>query len=224
LVGNIPGGGQPWSTLGGQANVNLRSGRLEFEIRGLVLAGGNSIGTPDAINQVKGTIVCGPGSATQFVADTPLVSLSAQGNAEFEGNVGPFPTVCAPTNLAFLVRIAAGRWIANGAVSHPPERPLIGLREEPRWPPPGSFLSQSRLGTAETACRFLPAMANARHPPNEGRISHAYSRNRIDRSRNADRKLGARGRPNLFDIAALVQCDLSRECEVLGQRHKASAE
>jgi len=89
-VGNIPGGGQPWSTLGGQANVNLRSGRLEFEIRGLVLAGGNSIGTPDAINQVKGTIVCGPGSATQFVADTPLVSLSAQGNAEFEGNVGPF--------------------------------------------------------------------------------------------------------------------------------------
>jgi hypothetical protein len=120
LVGNIPGGGQPWSTLGGQANVNLRSGRLEFEIRGLVLAGGNSIGTPDAINQVKGTIVCGPGSATQFVADTPLVSLSAQGNAEFEGNVGPFPTVCAPTNLAFLVRIAAGRWIANGAVRSSP--------------------------------------------------------------------------------------------------------
>ena len=68
----------------------------------------------------KGTIVCGPGSATQFVADTPLVSLSAQGNAEFEGNVGPFPTVCAPTNLAFLVRIAAGRWIANGAVRSSP--------------------------------------------------------------------------------------------------------
>ena len=123
LVGNIPGGGQPWSTLGGQANVNLRSGRLEFEVRGLVLAGGNSIGTPDAINQVKGTIVCGPANPPTpplFLADTPLVTLSTQGDAEFEGNVGPFPTVCTPTNLAFLVRIAAGRWIANGAVRSSP--------------------------------------------------------------------------------------------------------
>jgi len=119
MVGNITGGGQPWITLGGEANVNLRSGRVEFEVRGLVLAGGNSIGTPDAINQVKGTIVCGPGTPTQFVADTPLVSLSAQGDAEFEGNVGPFPSVCTPANIAFLVRIAAGRWIANGAVRSP---------------------------------------------------------------------------------------------------------
>ena len=120
MVGNITGGGQPWSTLGGEANVNLRSGRVEFEVRGLVLAGGNSIGTPDAINQVKGTLVCGPGTPTQFVADTPLVSLSAQGDAEFEGNLSPFPTVCTPTNLAFLVRIPADRWIANGAVRSSP--------------------------------------------------------------------------------------------------------
>jgi len=116
VVGNITGGGQPWSILGGEANVNLRSGRVEFEVRGLVLAGGNSIGTPDGINQVKGTIVCGPANPPLFVADTPLVPLSAQGNAEFEGNLGPFPSVCTPANLAFLVRIAADRWIANGVV------------------------------------------------------------------------------------------------------------
>ena len=120
MVGNIQGGGQPWSTLGGEAHVNLGSGRVEFEVRGLVLAGGNSIGTPDAINQVKGTIVCGAGSPTQAVVDTPLVPLSAQGDAEFDGNVGHFPAVCAPNNLAFLVRIAAGRWIANGAVRSSP--------------------------------------------------------------------------------------------------------
>src|SRR5204863_9357336 len=53
MVGNIQGGGQPWSTLGGEANVNLGSGRVEFEVRGLVLAGGNAIGTPGAVNQVK---------------------------------------------------------------------------------------------------------------------------------------------------------------------------
>src|SRR5438874_8496806 len=58
VVGNITGGGQPWSTTGGEAKVNLRDGRIEFNVRGLVLAGGNTIGTPGAINQVKGTIIC----------------------------------------------------------------------------------------------------------------------------------------------------------------------
>lgn len=114
-VGNIGGGGQPWSTLGGQARVDLGSGNVEFEVRGLVLAGGNSIGTPDAITQVKGTLLCDAGGANVAV-DTPLVPLSAQGDAEFEGNVGPIPRVCTPSNTAFLVRIPAGRWIANGAV------------------------------------------------------------------------------------------------------------
>jgi len=55
----IGGGGQPWSTLGGEAHVNLGTGHVEFEVRGLVLAGGNRIGNPDGINQVKGTIACG---------------------------------------------------------------------------------------------------------------------------------------------------------------------
>src|SRR5262247_4080770 len=115
VVLTIPGGGQPWSTLGGEASVNLSTGRLEFEVRGLVLAGGNSIGTPDAITQVKGTLVCVTG-ATPVVMDTPLVTLSDRGDAEFEGALGPIPTTCTPTNVLFLVRIAADRWIANGAV------------------------------------------------------------------------------------------------------------
>jgi hypothetical protein len=119
IVGNIPGGGQPWSTLGGEASVNLRSGRIEFEVRGLVLAGGNAIGTRAAVNQVKGTVVCGAGTPTQMVIDTPLVPLSAQGDAEFEGSFGPLPSVCTPANVAFLVRVAADRWIANGTVRSP---------------------------------------------------------------------------------------------------------
>jgi hypothetical protein len=115
VVAGIPGGGQPWSTLGGQASVNLSTGRIEFEVRGLVLAGGNTIGTPDAITQVKGTLVCVTG-ATPTAIDTPLVPLSDRGDAEFEGVIGPVPTTCNPTNVLFLVRIAADRWIANGAV------------------------------------------------------------------------------------------------------------
>jgi hypothetical protein len=115
VVAGIPGGGQPWSTLGGEASVNLSNGRVEFEVRGLVLAGGDAIGSPGAVNQVKGTIVCVTG-VTPTVIDTPLVPLNVRGDAEFDGSVGPIPTTCTPTNIVFLVRIAANRWIANGAV------------------------------------------------------------------------------------------------------------
>src|SRR6185312_13628774 len=93
---------------------------LEFEVRGLVLAGGNAIGTPDGITQVKGTLVCGAGTPAQAVIDAAPVALSPQGDAEFDGNLGSLPASCTPTAVAFLVRIAnggnAGRWIANGAV------------------------------------------------------------------------------------------------------------
>ena|SRR5262245_1759972 len=114
-VGNIGGGGQPWTTLGGHANVDLSANRVEFEVRGLVLAGGNAIGTPDGIVQVKGTLVCDPAGAN-LVIDTPLVTLSATGDAEFSGAVAPIPSTCTPSNVVFLIRIAANRWIANGAV------------------------------------------------------------------------------------------------------------
>jgi hypothetical protein len=48
------------------------------------------------------------------------VPLSARGDAEFTGTVPPIPTTCTSSNIAFLVRIAAGRWIANGAVRSSP--------------------------------------------------------------------------------------------------------
>ena len=115
VVAGIPGGGQPWSALGGEASVGLMNGRVEFEVRGLVLAGGDTVGNPGAINQVKGTLVCVTG-ATPLVFDTPLVTLSPRGDAEFEGSLGPISTACTPDNVVFLVRIAANRWIANGAV------------------------------------------------------------------------------------------------------------
>ncbi|HZR70051.1 MAG TPA: hypothetical protein VFB01_13460 [Burkholderiales bacterium] len=113
-VGNIGGGGQPWSTTGGEAKANLRNGHVEFNVRGLVLAGGNTIGTPGAIDQVKGTLICNAG-ATNDTVDTPLVPLSPTGDAQFSGDV-VIPAACSPANIAFLVRIAANRWIANGAV------------------------------------------------------------------------------------------------------------
>ena len=123
-AGQVTGGGQPWSTTKGSATVNLNNGDIHFRVEGLVLAGGNGIGTRAAITEVKGTLVCdtdgsaGAGSST--LVDTPLVPLSAQGDAEFRGSVGPLPGACfTEADIAFVVRIGAGRWIANGAVRRP---------------------------------------------------------------------------------------------------------
>jgi hypothetical protein len=118
VAAGVTGGGQPWSTLGGSARVDLRDGRIEFEVEGLVFAGGDTIGTPGAVTQVKGTLVCDANnSAGRALVDTSLVPLDAKGNARFKGDVGPLPAVCtSEPDLAFLVRVAADRWIAYGAV------------------------------------------------------------------------------------------------------------
>jgi hypothetical protein len=120
MVGGIAGGGQPWSAReGGGVLVDLTRGLVEFSVTGLVLAGGNMIGTPGAVNRVKGTLVCGPGSARPKVIDTPLVPLSAQGDVQFSGSFRSSTAGCSPTNVAFLVRTANGAWIGNGSIRTP---------------------------------------------------------------------------------------------------------
>ena len=45
-VAGISSGAGPWSVRDGQARVDLENGQVTFEVRGLVLNGGNSSGTP----------------------------------------------------------------------------------------------------------------------------------------------------------------------------------
>ena len=122
-AGKVTGGGAPWHTTRGRAAVNLETGDLRFVVRGLVLAGGNAIGTPGAVTQVRGTLVCDTtGSATgdSTLVDTDLVPLNPQGNARFSGNVGPLPDACVSSpNIAFLIRTGGGAWIASGEVRAP---------------------------------------------------------------------------------------------------------
>jgi hypothetical protein len=123
-TGAVMGGGQPWTASGGHASVNLRTGQVDFEVRGLVFAGGNTIGTPLPITQVKGTLVCdtngSAGGGNSILVDTPTVALDGNGNARFSGSVGALPAVCvSEPDTAFLIRAAGlNRWIGNGAVLH----------------------------------------------------------------------------------------------------------
>lgn len=118
--GQVTGGGQPWSTLGGHASVDLRSGRTDFDVHGLVLAGGNSIGTPGTFTQVKGTLVCdtdgSAGGGNSVLVDTPLVAFDVNGDARFNGTLTLPPACTSEPDIAFIIRLPAGRWIANGAV------------------------------------------------------------------------------------------------------------
>ena len=101
--------------------MNLTTGAIRFDVDGLVLAAGNSIGTPDGVTSVKGTLVCDTtgvlNSGNSTLVDTPLVTLSAQGNANFRDSLGTLPSACTTQpNIAFLVRTGGGAWLASGMV------------------------------------------------------------------------------------------------------------
>ena len=110
-------GGAPWETLGGSVDVNLKTGEVNFDVTGLILAvgalfesggtdfspsptaSGLPIGTPAGITAVKGTLVCnvtgdqGPNSVS---VDTPVTTLDSQGNAHFLGIFsGSIPSECS---------------------------------------------------------------------------------------------------------------------------------
>src|SRR5258707_12358116 len=60
-VGNITGGGQPWTAVGGRARVAFARSRLAFDGPGLVLGGGHTLGKPAAVYEVLGTMLCDAG-------------------------------------------------------------------------------------------------------------------------------------------------------------------
>jgi len=136
FVAGVPSVGLSWAVTRGKAKVNLDTGRIKFDVEGLVLraappppvigAPSPVIGVPSPlVTMVKGTVVCnstGAADAAEF-GDTAAVPLSAQGEAEFHGTVTlALPSVCE--NVAFLIRVADSnflfdRWIAHGAVRKP---------------------------------------------------------------------------------------------------------
>jgi hypothetical protein len=119
-VAGIKAGAGPWTARDGHARIDLLTGRVSFDVEGLVLVGGNASGTPGPVTTLTGTLVCNAGSGNQEIFDTAEVKLSSEGNARFRGQFDGLTATCA--SPLFLVRIgpglpaAAGRWLATGAV------------------------------------------------------------------------------------------------------------
>src|SRR5260370_18857146 len=72
-VGGIDPGTTPWSTLGGSARVNLSTGHVSFDVKGLVLNGGNATGTPGGVTQVECSLFCDARAHDQTILPTAPV-------------------------------------------------------------------------------------------------------------------------------------------------------
>lgn len=108
-VRGVPPGGQPWVIEDLRADIRTDA-TIKVDGRGLLLAGGNAIGT-NANARVFATLFCGTVEHNTNVAGVPL-----EANGDFRIDdvlTPPPPSECASPVL--LIRTAnGGRWFAAG--------------------------------------------------------------------------------------------------------------
>ncbi|HSQ05604.1 MAG TPA: hypothetical protein VLN59_16305 [Burkholderiales bacterium] len=101
-----PPGGQPWVIKDLSANVRV-DGRASVTGRGLLLAGGNGIGTNGG-QSVRARLFCGT-----TAHDSGLVALEPDGDFRIDENLTP--AVTAPCDKPVLLIVSSnGRWFAAG--------------------------------------------------------------------------------------------------------------
>lgn len=112
-------GGRPWHIDSLQAAVTV-DGHITVDGRGLLLAGGDGIGTT-AGQSVRARLFCGP-VATATVHQSGLVLLEPNGDFRIDDVLQPVPptTTATPpdpcTNPALLIISGGGAWFAAGIV------------------------------------------------------------------------------------------------------------
>ena len=111
VVQGVQPPGEPWVIRALSAQVK-QDGRIHVEGRGLLLAGGNGIGTNGGA-KVFATLICGTALFSTPVANA--VPLAADGDFTIDDVLSPVPPLdCA--NPVLLIRTAAGSnpWFAAG--------------------------------------------------------------------------------------------------------------
>lgn len=107
VVHNVNPGGIPWVIASLSVDVKT-DGRVSAAGRGLLLGGGNGVGTPGASQRVRARLVCGGA-----FHDSDLVAVEPDGDFRIEGMLlPPPPPVCASPVL--LIVSAGGNWFAAG--------------------------------------------------------------------------------------------------------------
>src|SRR5258708_18147213 len=115
VVRGISPPGQPWVIRALSAEVKV-DGRIHVEGRGLLLAGGNGIGTNGG-QSVFATLICGTLPNGPFtVHSTPVanaVALAADGDFTIDDILSPAPSNSCD-NAVLLIRNVGGVWFAAG--------------------------------------------------------------------------------------------------------------
>jgi hypothetical protein len=101
-------------------SADIRSdGRISVDGRGLLLAGGEAIGTNGA-QSVRARLFCGP-AATATAHSSELVALEANGDFRIEGALTPTPPDTCATPVLLIVS-GGGNWFAAGIPKQTRER------------------------------------------------------------------------------------------------------
>jgi hypothetical protein len=101
-------GAAPWVLKRGDVELK-RSGRLELEVRGLVIPNPPGDGTPGPVNTISASLYCGADSDTTAADTTPQVPIDRRGNARIKDRSFDVPATC----LAPLVLVHP-----NGDAAH----------------------------------------------------------------------------------------------------------
>ncbi|SRR5712692_7168355 len=106
VVRGVTPGGQPWVI--SSLSVEIKTdGRIEVDGRGLLLAGGNGIGTP-AGQRVQARLFCG-----NAAFNSGLVDVDPNGNFEIDDVLTPTPPATCGSPVLLIVN-AGGSWFAAG--------------------------------------------------------------------------------------------------------------
>ena len=114
-IGGVNSCGKIWKLKSGKAE--LKKGKLEFEVKGLVLndtSVGQYNGTPDGVDAVAAAVICHGPSGASVAAQLDPVPLSKEGNAKAEGKVS-LPKGCVGPVIVLRERYEGkiGGWLAG---------------------------------------------------------------------------------------------------------------
>jgi len=106
IVQGVNPGGQPWVIERLRASVRT-DGRMSVDGRGLLLGGGNGIGTNGG-QSVQARLFCGA-----VAHNTGLVALDAAGDFRIDDTLSPLPPDPCATPVLLIVS-GGGNWFAAG--------------------------------------------------------------------------------------------------------------
>ena len=107
IVRGVQPAGQIWMIADLSADVKL-DGRISVDGRGLLLAGGNNIGTKGTVQSVRARLFCGG-----VAHDSGLVPLKPNGDFRINDVLTPVPLDPCATPVLLIVG-SGGNWFAAG--------------------------------------------------------------------------------------------------------------